>query len=435
MTRSSLLGLLAMLLTCPAGAFFSPAVPFFRSPQSPFPSGQAPFDALLKTENGRVVQNFYLVAKDHREYRLPTEQVLRDLDLSMRAVNLKTSEVGLLARAKPPWYEWISEDGRHEWLAAEKLAPDPSDLGLAQTIDGESLRQTPDLHSEPIAEVRAGERFQVLGFEKDFVLVQSFESADRRGFLPLLHVLLKIDFANYVLSKKGQWKPFAFREGTSAVLASGSKKWDLDDIKGVLTSASRGLIAREIAEQGLVPRSVVELKKAEWVQWAESDLKGHGRVFWKKQEHGGDLGTPLTALSTEEILSKRFVSVATHPSHPEEALVSGQGVYWTRDGKSWTKLPNFRNEDLPVAINARGDLFVGGFVSRDQGKTFLPFLRWQDLTPFLESKRRLPGLVRLSEIKTPAPDHIQISIDNGVSKIRLEGSNRYGLVTDWKVLQ
>jgi hypothetical protein len=425
------------LLTISPGvlASYSPAVSFFRSPQSLFPSGQAPLSDLARELKSEITVNFYQVRKDDRELRLEAGSILRDLDLCSRALDTKTGQVGRLTRFLSPWYEFENEKGDKSWKLAEDLAPLPDDLGLAYAYVSHPLRKSPSWKSESEGQAQVGQKFRVLSFDGEFIKVQTLQEPSITGYLELSNVILKIDFASFIMEKGESWKPFSYREQQFGVLRD-QRRMKLAEVAGIITRPELGVASRLLPEAKLVPRSTVEIKRGEWVQWAESALKGHGRVFWKKAERLTGLKEGPEWFTTEEILGKHFFSVAVHPKNPQQALVSAQGVYFTDDGKVWTKLPTFKDENQPVAIGERGELFVGSFRSLDKGKTFHPYLRWEDLTSLLEIRhRRTPGLLKLAEVKPVGNEKVEITVDTGAWKAWLTGSTRYGLVTDWKVLR
>ena len=278
------------------------------------------------------------------------------------------------------------------------------------------------------------EKYRVLGFDHEFVKVASLKNPLLTGYLELSRVILKIDFASFVLPQKGDWIPFLYRENKSAVLEN-QRRRDLAEIAGVITRPDLVVVNQMMPEERLAPRSTAEIKKTEATLWIESNLKGHGSVFWKKPIIKSGSNPEPSPVSTEEILSKDLFSVAFHPKNPKQALVSGNGIFLTQDGRTWRKLKIFQNENLPVAIGEKGELFVGASRSIDGGQSFSPFLRWQDLTTLMEKRhQKSPATLRMTEIKILGSDKIQIGLDTGVWKLALLGSNKFGLVTEWKVL-
>ena len=44
--------------------------------------------------------------------------------------------------------------------------------------------------------------------------------------------------------------------------------------------------------------------------------------------------------------------------------------------RSGKKLEMFENQNLPIAISKQGTVYIGQYKSDDEGKTFLPFVKW-----------------------------------------------------------
>lgn len=416
-----------------AEASFSPAVSFFRSPQSLFQSGQARMDDLEKNQKSMQTLNFYWVKKDERKLRLTAKAVSRDLDLSFKVLNTATGKTGFLQRFEPPWYQ-VKYETEIRWTPSDQLVPVPDDLGLALVFQTHPLRKEAQWKDESTHTALSQERYQVLGFEGKFVKVRSIANPLLEGYLDISMVLLKVDFASFVMPQGKSWEPFLHRDGSELVMKD-KTRLPIEKLASIITRPEAGIL-NQPAGDNLTARSTVELERGEWVQWVESDLKGHGTVFWKKNEHNILQAREKGTLSTDDVMMKEFFQYAVHPAKSEEALVSASGIFYTQDGKSWRQLTTFNQENLPVAFGPGGELFVGNFRSTDQGKTFQPYLRWEDLTGLLEKRRkRTPGALKISEVKVEEANKVQIGIDTGAWKAWLVGSVRYGLVTDWKILK
>ncbi|MFN7727802.1 MAG: hypothetical protein ACK5P7_01460 [Bdellovibrio sp.] len=378
--------------------------------------------------------NFYWVQKDGRKLRLSAKTVCRDLDLAFKVLNTTTGLTGFIQRYESPWYQ-VKYEKEVLWNSSDQLVPAPDDLGVALVHQSHPLRKTPTWKDNTNQAAWALERYQVLGFENKFIKVRSLANHLQEGYLEPGAVLLKVDFASFIMSNVKSWQAFQHREGNTLVLKNNTRV-DIENLSSMMTKPELGILNQKAGSENLTARSTVEIKRGEWIQWAESDLKGHGRIFWKRSEHKPIGRKRSSYLSTEDVLEKTFFQSAIHPEKPDEALVSANGVFYTQDGKNWRGLATFNQENLPVAFGLNGELFVGNFRSTDRGQTFQPYLRWEDLTGLIEKRhKRTPGVLKISEVKVEQPGKIQITLDTGVLKAWLVGSVRYGLVTDWKVLK
>lgn len=433
MTRL-LAGALISIVNCQlAWSAFSPAIPFFRSPESRFSSGQARLEDLEEAKIGTQKVSFYQVKKDQKEFNLDAAAVSRDLDLSLMVINTKTGRSGFIQKYNSPWYEVRYDDGQVSWTPAPDLAPQTDDLGLAQVTIAHPFRKTPAWKDHSNHTAMALEKYKVLDFSDKFVHVRSLRETNLEGYLELSNVILKVDFSSFVLTKNQPWRSFSYREGSQLVL-SGNKRIELHEAASIMTKPELGIL-NQSAEPNLVARSTVQIQKGQWTQWSESLLKDHGRVFWQ-QAFIENSKSKENKFNTEDILSRDFFQMSLHPEHQSEAVVSARGVFYTQDGKSWTRLTLFNDENLPVSFGSKGELFVGNFISIDKGVTFKPYLRWEDLTKLIEQKHhKTPGTLKISEIKPLSQDQIKISLDTGIHKIWIQGSTKFGLVTNWQETQ
>jgi hypothetical protein len=70
------------------------ALAFFRSPDSLFASGQAPLAELEKKQTRTESVSFFKIKKDGRELRVTPENLVRDLDLSLRIAQATRNPCG-----------------------------------------------------------------------------------------------------------------------------------------------------------------------------------------------------------------------------------------------------------------------------------------------------------------------------------------------------
>lgn len=430
--------LLLLVLSWSAQASLPPHVarPFYRSPQSLFSSGEAnPID--LEKKKIREFQELaFVVAKDQKQFRLTTDVVLRDVDLSFRVANARTSETAVLVGVKGSQAFVVTEkSNRRSWWPMTDVLPVPDDLGLAIPLLPIQMRKTPDWKGELIQEVPARSRLKLQKFEDTWVQVSPITDLTIKGWVDIGALVLKHDFATFALPMAGKWTPIRYRQGKHLVTGSG-QKIDIKDIEALMTRPDLGLISEDIEGRGLQKRNFVVVHSWEYINWAVSKIPGHGEVYWKSQS----TESAVSALKKEdlysfdEILKRPVFSVAFDPKNPRQGLISAEGIFITEDGLTWKKLPQFRNDNLPVAIGDQKELFVGAFRSGDGGKTFFPFLKWEQVTQMIEGKNnKVPRILRLVRIQPLGTQKVAIEVDNGIRISKLEGSTKFGLVMSWKL--
>ena len=92
--------------------------------------------------------------------------------------------------------------------------------------------------------------------------------------------------------------------------------------------------------------------------------------------------------------------MATSPAIPALKFVSAQGVYRTNDGREWSRIATFANNNYPIAIAGAGAVFIGPYLSDDQGETFQQWIRWDILVSTLRHlNQHAPPSLQIAEIR------------------------------------
>lgn len=413
-----------------------PAQSFYRRPESLFPSGQASLSDLNKKKLREFHEFNYLIEKDGVALKLPTQLILRDMDLSLKLAHSSTGETGLVVGTRGPWAMVVSgAKNRKTWWPVGQGLPVPDDQGLAIPLTRTSLRKEPQWKTETLSFLEAGTRLRLLQVKEDWAEVSLLLKPSEKGWVDLSAVVLKHDFASFILPKGGSWTPVRYRQGRFMITGRGEKV-PVEQVQSLMTRPDLGILTEDLKARGLFQRSFVQIKNWESLKWVVSQLPGHGEVFWRDdQSTGAPTATSgrTATFSFEEILKKPIFSVAFHPLNPRIGLISAEGIYMTTDGLNWRSLPAFGKDNLAVAISADFELFVGHSRSTDQGKTFQPFLKWEQIAELMEGKsRKAPKILRLVSITPLAQKKIAIEVDTGVKVAKLVGSGQFGLVTHWK---
>ncbi|PWU19033.1 MAG: hypothetical protein C5B49_06375 [Bdellovibrio sp.] len=406
------------------------ASPFYRNPQSLFPSGQAnPLD--LERKKIREFQEIVLtVTKDGRTYRLPDSALVRDLDLSARVAHASSGQTGTLIGNRGPWmYVLNDKTAAKEWWSIHETLPLPDDLGFALPLTDVPLRRGPGWKEETLSEIKAGSKLRIRSFSDQWVKVAPATHPHQVGWVELGALVMKFDFATFVLPRQGHWTPVRYRQG-SYLVTGANDQINLQEIQAVMTRPDLAIVADDSRVQTLHLRNLVNIQKWEYIIWAVSRLPGHGEIFWKTNIPGAE--AQGEDVSFEEILKKPVYSVAFNTHNPQSGLISADGVFRTDDGLLWHRIPQFHEENVPVAIGKNEEVFAGFFRSTDGGKTFLPYVRWEDLAQLLQNDSHQPArILRLVRILPQSSHQVDIQVDNGVQVYWFRGSTRFGLVTHW----
>lgn len=425
------------------------ALSFFRSRESQFPSGQA---SRIELENKILhteLEFSYRVSWDNQPYVLESDQILRDIQTShfvetksscellinpfREAQALKTlaAKVSLEVLETESYWARVREknsSAKEGWIPLHLLQTKPEDTGVYVNLIDTYLRKGPTPTSGPTAGLPTGilttiprlHRILPLALENGFLKIKY---ANQIGYADINNFVSRADFANLAYSKKGSWMTVSHRNGTSLVTKSG-QQIPLRDILGYVTNSHRGVVMRASGNTGPQLLSRVEILKSTANVWAQSKLEEHGEVWWKKSNLLiEDESKSPTTITTDELMKREIYSIAFESKDSLRGLVSSEGVYRTENGLTWTLLPFFGKQNYPVNIHPNGNWFIGSYKSVNEGKSFDPFIRWEQIAQAIESAlHRNPKVLRLTQIEALPNSQVQIHVDTGVNKIKLRSS-------------
>lgn len=434
--RSCLLGLFFGVFfgwNFPAqAAQFSPARAFFLSPQSLILSGEAPLRSLEKGWQKDQFQFSYLVEKDRRQFWLKGQDILRDIHLSQFLVsnrNQKNYRVIRFSQASVLAEETQSKS--QEWLTLTEVTPSPSDLGIAMNLVPTPLRKSADWKSDASIQIPSLTRLKIVDIQDSWIQVEVISEPLLKGFVDLNNVVLKSDFAQFAMTSDKKWQAVRYREGKKLTLKDG-QQISVKNLIGLVTQPDLAISTTTSDQHRLFMRQNLKILKTEAEIWAESNLKGHGTVFWKKQQTAAPSQSHSSSLNNDQILKMEISSVTFHPKAAHLGVVSAQGVYLTKDGTTWDKISLFGNQSHPVHFDDSGVLFVGPYRSYDYGKTFQPAFRWENLTSILESQlKKAVQNMKLVSLSTPVKDQLHIEVQAAGKKLRLAGRLSSEPISHW----
>ncbi|QDK37670.1 hypothetical protein DOE51_08785 [Bdellovibrio sp. NC01] len=415
------------------------ALSFYRSRQSLFPSGQASRNELeSKLLHSEIEFNFN-VSWDKKTYNLESDQILRDIQVARfvdtksscellsdnrrdaRALKTLSAKTTLeVLETESYWARVKEKNGKVEgWLPLHLLQPRHEDSGVFVTFIDTYLRKAPEIPSGIVTTIPRMRRIVPLAIENGFLKIK-FEN--QIGYADINNFVSRADFANLAYSAKTNWIAVSHRNGDSLVSKSGLKV-PLKDVLGFVTNNHRGVVVRAV-NNGPQLRSQVEIIKPEANVWAISKLDGHGEVWWKKNNLLiEDQKSSPTTITTDELMKREIYSIAFASKDSLRGLVSSDGVYRTEDGLTWTLISFFGKQNYPVNIHPNGTWFVGSYKSVNEGKSFDPFIRWDQIAQAIEGAiHHNPRLLRLTQIDALPNSQVQIYVDTGGSKIKLRSS-------------
>lgn len=173
--------------------------------------------------------------------------------------------------------------------------------------------------------------------------------------------------------------------------------------------------------RNLVFSTRLKIKGVETLRWGLARVPDVGEIWWPIIENHRDeekgTATP-EKISSNELFLRKIFDMASSPAIPSLKFASAKGVYRTVDGKQWTKLATFQDKDFPIAIAGLGSVFVGPYLSDDQGETFQQWIRWDTLISVLRRQSQVtPQSLKIHEIRPEDPTGrrvvLKLAIGNG----------------------
>lgn len=431
-----------LIIAPPVGAALSTdaesALSFYRNKRSLFPSGQVSRNTLetklVRTENEIIFRSQW----DKKEFRLQADQIIRDTQVTRfaetkAAVPLLASpqRSALQLKSLPPrsaveiiavdefWAQVQEEQGKIQgWIPLHHLQSRHDDTGYFMNIIDVYLRTEPRESSKIITTIPRLKRILPLEIQKNFIKVQF---GDHTGYADITSFVSHADFATLAYHPKKGWQQVLYRNNDSLIFQNGSVV-PLKETLGFVADSRRGVVVRTGTSYGPPIRARVNIQKLEANLWGLSRIDGHGEVWWKKinlLEETPSASSQLT-LTTDELMKRELYSVAFENKNSLRGLVSSEGIYRTEDGITWTLIPQFGKQNYPVSIHPNGTWFVGSFKSSNRGKSFDPFIRWEQIAQAIESTyHKNPKIMRLTQIEALENSRIQIHVDTGSRRIKL----------------
>ena len=412
----------------------APAIKFYKSPKSFFPSGEASLKDLEKNRLKDHSEFSYLVQREKKQFWVKATSVARDLNLSeyvysnTRKQTYKVQNIDGSAITAVP-----ASGGAVETLSLAELSPIPEDTGVAMTLTSTQVHESPTWKSDSMLNLPPGSRLQILKFDDTWAQV-TFESVGKvSGWVDLSNLVLKHDFAAFALwGEKNRWLQVVYREG-SDLITPDHKRIPLSEVKGLITKPDLAISMVTDDDEHLLLRQNLTLLKTDSEPWALSKLQGHGEVYWKI---GASTPPPDShfsgGITIEELMKREVVSVSFHPKNPNVAVVSAGGIFLTTDGKTWNKISRFGDQDFPVLIDGQGFLYIGSHRSNDYGKTFSPYFRWELLAQLLEQKQKSPAQqLKIRNLTNPRPGILRMELETNSGPVRLAARTDGGFITKW----
>jgi SH3-like domain-containing protein len=420
-------------------------MPIFRSPDAPIPSGDLNEKDLkggqvLETRTWNKLQNLGWIQRD---------ALIKDIDLS----RFLTTKDRTQARTKPlpalpphlligantkvefikrkdHWVE-VRFEKKRVWVSESDLNPIDTDLGLIITKASTPLRAAAGVHAKILQTIPEKSSGQLLSFKDSWIEVKIH---NLHGWLNINDTYSKMDFAKQVLFKNrwyeydssaGPWVRFgkisaAHISEILAVKTNSEKAIVLQTTQVRQHPSKRAAAINKIATMG--DSSPVDEKETIW--WSFKQTLKNGSIWWSLNEPElAPDNTPHLLKTSQEINKRGIFDILSHTKIKGLRFAAAQGVFRTLDDEKWEQLPQFGDENLPLAQTPAGTIFIGMFYSTDGGQNFRPYVRWDKVLSTLGKHGvSIPTQMKLKSI-TANQNEVVISISgsaaNNVSDLKL----------------
>lgn len=367
----------ALLISFLSFSICAGAVPVYLNPSSLFSSGSFPREVLeRKTHDIRLEAWFKVKTADNKIGWLPSDHVLTALDLTqyvytkdavrirttahMESLNAYTWPPDLRLRVIETRGDWVlcerqtSLSGpKASWMRTNELKIKAEELGKAWLKSNTRMTASPSPTSHFLDSLPAHRFVQVLGETKDTLKIQT---AGYNGYIAKSQAVTLKSLAPHAVYPKFSYnlKRIPLRREAS------------EDSAEVVE-------LKEVAEMKVLDR---ELQK-----WGQVKISDEGTFWWAIDDDSlsSDSSSDTIQLSTSELFERKIYDMVSSPDIPYLKFASARGIFKTLDGKVWTQVAQFKDENYPLAVSPNGNIFIGAFVSSDHGETFEPYLRWENV--------------------------------------------------------
>ncbi len=413
---------------------YEPATSFYKSTNSLFASGSASKSELLSQARQSFTEFNFEAQVGKKTVQVENEQILREINVAwkvkVKKINpvysqndlssaplgqLHPGEIIEIEDLRGAFARFQNSKFKLGFTLTSNLEILDSDPGQWVNIAPLSLKEAPHDNAKQKILVPALSRLVAIKIQNGFGL---FKIGRYQGYARISEVLGRVDFAEYGWDQnQKKWEKVLYRDGLHVVVFP-NKKLEMTSFRAFRGRKSRALISGDHAT--LAKGTRTDLIKPQAIRWTQSEIKGHGLIWWRQDLLKENLNAET--ITTKELL-KRKLNGISYDSKTKKGLASAGGIYKTLDGKTWSKITFFGQDDWPVCIHPAGVWFVGSFRSTDEGKKFEPSLKYSEIAQMLQnSGNRNRAFIHLKvlDIEPATKSHVIMKIDTGVTIAKIK---------------
>ncbi len=369
------------------------AVPFYSSINSPFPSGET---SLARLEEKVLTQEFemqYRIKWDEKEFVQSKKNLIFDFEVSEEIETLTDSPLFEEPRDSSPVLKTVSAgkkaavlltrghwlrvnfSGTKAWIQSKNIQPSSTEKGFYRAFIEAPLRKLPHDFSARLTTLPPLTPLRPLELKRGWIKVQWGTFS---GYVSLRYLIGKGDFADRVRNQQS-WHSVRWRQEEDLVTANNTR-FPLSDVLEMKTDRDRAFIVGPVlSSKGPRAGSRVKVLHARGDLWYQSFLAGHGPVWWSKNS-----------------------------SNDRENSRTGE------------LMQKYENQEYPGLTTPEGVHFIGQYRSKDGGKNFEPFIRWEQIAGLIREKYKVePQFFKILKIEPMSQSRVKMTVDVGKTKVKL----------------
>ena len=274
------------------------------------------------------------------------------------------------------------------WVDHSYLAPVGEDLGYIVTTKLSGLSLTPSMDGKTNLEIKKGLKIKAYEFVDGFVKIK-WEGRDY--FVEFDNVLSRFNFASKVKTDKWHDVQSLLQDN---IITSENNIIKVKEVSAITTSKKHAYIVTNFANvragqnsgsklvtrlSGFMPISFSSVG-SERLSFKPKPQKKILKIISHKTPKDRlvqDLYLNKKSWTSDELFNRKIFDIVTSKKNESLMFASANGVFRSDNGgKIWKKLEMFEDKNLPIAISKHGVVYIGQYKSDDEGRTFLPFVKW-----------------------------------------------------------
>lgn len=173
---------------------------------------------------------------------------------------------------------------------------------------------------------------------------------------------------------------------------------------------------------------ILKVIDTKYLRWGYVKVPEHGFLWWPISDDRVDQPgfIPPMKVSTSDLLNRAIFDMVASEAVPGLRFASAKGIFKSRDGREWSKIPKFEEKNYPLAVTKSGLILIGPYLSRDHGESFEQWIRWDRLVETVKTETGIPpARLRISNVTVINEKLFEVQLDVGRSSpVRMRTADR-----------